>query len=584
MLFELSWRYLRQRSGILTVVILCQFAQVLANLQLPSLNARIINEGVVGADPTVAWRLGGQMLAVSVVGALLNFVAVYYAASLAMGLGKYLRREVFRAVSEFSSLELNKFGAATLVTRATNDVQQIQMVAFMTLSMIISAPVMMVGGLIMAISEDAPLSLIFAVCVPVLAALLGLIIWQLSPLFRSQQEKLDRVNAVLREQLQGVRVIRAFVRQLLEKQRFARANDDLQRVALRIGWVFAFFFPALSFVVGASAVAVIWFGSLRINGGHMQVGSLLAYISYLMMILMSVLIASMLFMFIPRARVTAKRVAEVVDTVPQIRPLPGAVDLPDAPVTFSFEDVQVTFPGAERPVLTGINATFSPGKTVAVIGSTGSGKSTFVNLLPRLLDPTSGRVCAQAGGQKWDLRDVSLAQVRQRIALVPQKAYLFSGTIATTVAGVDSHQVTAQVRTRVLAALQTAGALDFVMELAEGIDAKVEAGGTNFSGGQRQRLTIARALYKDADLLVFDDSFSALDYTTDAKVRQNLRQSASAAVLIVAQRISTVRGADEIIVLDGGQIVGRGTHNKLLDNCGTYAEIVTSQLSAEEAK
>lgn len=585
MLLKLSWQYLHRHKFAIAVVVLAQLAQTLLNLFLPALNARIIDKGVVAGNLEVVKQSGLTMILFSFLSAGLSFLAVYQGARLSMALGKYLRKVQFIKVGEFGLPEINRFGAGTLVTRATNDAQQVQMVTFITLTVMVVAPVMMVGGIFMALRQAVGLSWILAVSIAVLGAAAGGAMYLLAPIFKRIQSRIDDVNAVLREQLTGVQVIRAFGRQDSEADRFAHANARLRKMQLRAGNIFAIFIPSISLIIGISNAAVVWFASGQVEAAQMEIGDLMAYINYLAMILGAVMMAAMLFMMIPRGRVSAGRIGEVLQTTPQVQDASSPVPMPQGPVDFVFTNAQITHPGAESPVLANINVTIPAGKTTAIIGSTGTGKSTFVNLLPRLMDTSEGElVVRERDGNTTSIRNIELAQLRSHVALVPQKAYLFSGTIATTVSGLTKEQITDEVRARVRRALTGATADEFVDKLEDGVDAKVESGGSNFSGGQKQRLTIARALYAQAGLVIFDDSFSALDYATDARVRTNLRKYVGdAAVVVVAQRVSTVRHADNILVFDAGQITAQGTHEELMESSQTYREIVASQLSAEEA-
>lgn len=579
MLWRVTWPYLRQHWGQLLIVVVLQVIATVCALFLPDLNASIIDEGVVAGDVGRVWVLGAIMLTISAAQGIASGVAVYVAAKLSMGLGADLRSQVFTRTQQFSAREVQDFGAPSLITRSTNDVQQVQMVVMMILNMMIGAPIMGVGGIIMALRMNVQLGSLLVVVVPVIAVIMGIAFVLLNPLFRTQQTRLDRMNSVLREELSGIRVIRAFVRQEEFERRYTDANDALRNVALRIGAVFAVIFPIVQLVFSSGTVAVVWFGGHLVDSGSMEIGALLAFISYFAMIFGATMTASMLFFMLPRATVTSRRIGQVLSTEPSITsPAQGkSEDFPDDHPTFVFDNVQVRYPGAEEPVLHGVNATLRPGTTTAVIGSTGCGKSTLVNLLPRLIDPSDGRVAVN----QRDIRSLPLTVLRDRIGFVPQTAYLFSGTIASTVSGEDAP--TEQQRERILWALEGAQALEFVSALEEGIDSSVDPGGRNFSGGQRQRLTMARALYKSADLYVFDDSFSALDYATDAAIRRHLRDYVgSAAVLIVAQRVATIRNADQILLLDQGEVVARGTHQELLDTSETYREIVESQNALEE--
>ncbi len=582
MLWRIAWPYLRQHFGRLTAVIVLQFVATMSALMLPDLNATIIDQGVVPGDVGRVWQLGFVMIGVSALQAIAAGFAVYLAASLAMGLGRYLRGSVFDRIQTFSLREVHMLGAPSLITRSTNDVQQIQMVTLMILNFMISAPIMAVGGVIMALRMNVKLSGLLLVVIPIIGVVVGIAFVVLSPLFRSQQDRLDRMNTVLREELSGIRVIRAFVRQDDFDRRYTGANNALRDVALKIGAVFAVIFPLLQLVFSAATVAVIWFGGHLIESGEMQIGALLAFVSYLAMIFMATMMASMLFFMLPRAEVTSRRVNEVftVESTITAPPPNQQVQVPSGPLTFTFDHVCVKYPGAEEPVLEGIDAQLSPGTTTAVIGSTGSGKSTFASLLPRLLDPSAGQVTVNG----VNVKEFDPDSLRKRIGFVPQDAYLFSGTIASTVSGVPDP--TEKQKERVTAALDAAAATEFVANLDDGLDHEVESGGANFSGGQRQRLTMARALYRDADLYVFDDSFSALDYATDAQIRQSLRgYVGDAAVLIVAQRVATIRHVDTILVLsEDGSIVGRGTHQELMETSETYRQIVASQLTEEESR
>ncbi|WP_152189851.1 ABC transporter ATP-binding protein [Georgenia satyanarayanai] len=574
MLLTLLRRHLRPYRRDVTVVVLLQFVQTLAALSLPSLNADIIDNGVVVGDTGYILRVGGLMLLISAVQVASAIGAVYLGARAATSLGRDLRHAVFTRVQRFSVAEAGRFGAPSLITRSTNDVQQVQMVTLMTFTVIVMAPIMMVGGVVMALRQDVGLSALLLVVVPVLLGLIVVVALRMGPLFKLIQGRIDRINLVMREQISGVRVIRAFNRQPSERQRFARANTELMGTSLSVGYLMALMFPAVQVVINASSVAVVWFGAGRIDSGAMEVGSLVAFLNYLMQILMSVLMASMMFMMVPRAAVSADRIEAVLGTEPAIVAPARPRRLPAGRAVIELDAVSFGYAGAAAPVLHDVCLRLEPGRTTAIIGSTGSGKSTLVNLLPRLVDATGGVV--RAGGV--DVRELDPAELRARVSVVPQRAYLFSGTIASTLRFARPGATDAEL----WAALEAAQASEFVTGL--GLDARVEQGGSNFSGGQRQRLAIARALLKPADLYVFDDSFSALDYATDARLRAGLPgATAGAAVLIVAQRVATIRDADEIVVLDDGRVVGRGTHTGLMEDNPTYREIVLSQLSAQEA-
>ncbi|WP_022867381.1 ABC transporter ATP-binding protein [Schaalia vaccimaxillae] len=580
MLLTLAWQHLKKRIWEVLAIIVLQIAATIAALELPNLNARIIDEGVATGDTDLIWQLGLQMLVIAAGQMICTAIAIYLGARLAMSLGATLRHRLFTHIHTFSSQDFHAFGGASLITRSTNDVQQVQMTTLLTFSVMIGAPIMGVGGVIQALNQNLRLSWLLAVLVPVLALIIALIMRRLAPLFQLQQERIDDMNTVLREELAGIRVIRAFVRQTFIRQRYSGANDRLRSVALKIGTCFAIMFPAVTIVISLSTVAVQWFGADLIDSGQMQVGELTAFITYVAMISQAVMMAAMIFIMVPRANVSAKRIQAVVKHAPTIcDPAPRErAQSPSKTWAFALENVTLRYPGAEEAVLENISVSLAPGTTTAIIGATASGKTTLVNLLPRMMDPSQGAVTASG----IPLTALSLADVRSRIAVVPQHTYLFSGSIATTVSGTKNPD--AAQRERVQWALEGAQASEFVSSFADGIDHEVEAGGSNFSGGQRQRLAIARALYRQADLYIFDDSFSALDYATDARLRLSLpRYTDGAAVLIVGQRVATIRNADQILVLEDGHIVGRGKHQELLTSCATYKEIVDSQMSEEEA-
>ncbi|MDP9800207.1 ATP-binding cassette subfamily B protein [Arcanobacterium wilhelmae] len=565
-----------------------QLVQILFSLWLPSINATIIDDGVLTGNTSLIWAQGSLMLVISLLQITAMAGAIYLGSKTAMSFGRELRRGVFSHVQSFSATDAHRYGAPSLITRATNDIQQIQMVILLTFTIMVMAPIMGVGGVVMAVRQDAKLAWVLAIAVPVLFAIIGTVMYNLIPTYKVLQERIDAINTRLREQLTGVRVIRAFVRQRSERTKFEQANSELRSTWLKIGLLWAVLIPASQLVVGLSSIAVVWFGGHRIADGQMQIGSLTAYISYLMMILMSVMMSGMMAMLLPRGEVSAKRVSEILETTPSIAAPTTPTRLPTEPLTFEFDHVSLQYPGASAPVFHDVSLAVSPGKTLGIIGSTGSGKTSLLRLFPRLIDVTAGEV--RAGG--IPVRELDPAELRSRIAVIPQKAFLFTGTVASNVAG-HVRAGGAYDAERVTTALKAADAWEFVSKLDDGLDAKVESGGKNFSGGQRQRLTIARAIYKalpgadgrpGADLIVFDDSFSALDYATDARLRAGLpRYLGNVAVVIVAARVSTIRHADEIIVLDDGGVVGRGTHEELNATCGVYQEIVDSQMSTEEA-
>ena len=576
MLGKLLVRYLRPYWPLLIGVVVFQLAQSIASLYLPALNADIIDDGVAKGDTGYILRTGGVMLLITLGQIAASILAVYFGAKASMALGRDLRASVFRRVGEFSEREVARFGAPSLITRSTNDVQQVQMLVLMTCTILVSAPILSIGGVIMALREDLTLSWIMVVAVPVLLLAVGLIIVRMVPQFRKMQERIDNVNRVLREQLTGIRVIRAFVREERERERFAVANDELTDTALRAGRLFALMFPVVMLVLNVSSVAVLWFGAFRIEDGGMQVGSLIAFLSYLIQILMAVMMATFMAVLLPRATVSADRIGEVLETEP-------SVIAPIAPVTelapggeVELRGATFSYPGAEAPVLREVSFTARPGRMTAIIGSTGAGKTTLVNLLPRLFDVTGGAVLIDG----VDVRELDPELLWSRIGLVPQKPYLFSGTVASNLRYGNPDATDEEL----WAALEIAQARDFVEAMPEQLDAPIAQGGTNVSGGQRQRLAIARALVKRPEIYVFDDSFSALDTATDARLRQALaREVGDATMIVVAQRVSTILQADQIIVLEDGAVVGLGTHQELLETSAEYREIVESQLSAEEA-
>ncbi len=576
MLSRLLRTYLRPYSPALTAVVLFQLVGTIASLYLPSLNADIIDQGVATGDTGYILATGGWMLTVSLVQIACSIAAVYHGARVAAGFGRDVRSAVFHRVSGFSQREVAEFGAPSLITRNTNDVQQIQMLVVMTCTMLVAAPIMGVGGIIMALRQDVGLSWLMLVCVPVLLVSIGLIVFRMVPQFRAMQTRIDVVNQVLREQLSGIRVVRAFVREREETRRFAQANDELTGTALRVGRLTALIFPTVMLILNASSVAVLWFGAARVDSGEMQVGALTAFLMYLMQILMSMMMATFISIMIPRAAVCAERIAEVLDTESSVRPPEHPVRQVDRRAELELRDVEFRYPGAEAPVLSGVSFRVAAGQTTAVIGSTGSGKTTLVSLVPRLFDATSGAVLIDGA----DVRDLDPQMLWTRIGLVPQKPYLFTGTVASNL----RYGNPAATDEELWEALEIAQARDFVEAMPEGLQAPISQGGTNVSGGQRQRLSIARALVAKPEIYLFDDSFSALDLTTDARLRAALRpHTADAAVVIVAQRVSTIADADQIVVLDDGVVVGIGTHDELLGSCPTYVEIVESQLTAGSA-
>ncbi|MEV7134082.1 ABC transporter ATP-binding protein [Arthrobacter sp. NPDC093128] len=575
MLWKLLVEYLRPQRRLLLAVVIFQLAQSIASLYLPTLNADIIDEGVAKGDTGVILSLGGLMLGITLLQIACAVVAVYFGAKAAMSVGRDLRGAIFSRVGEFSEQEVTRFGAPSLITRSTNDVQQVQQLVLMSATMMVAAPMLSIGGVIMAVRQDVQLSWLIAVAVPALLIGVGLIIIRMVPLFRKMQKRIDTVNRVLREQLTGIRVVRAFVREDIETARFARANEDVTDTALRAGRLMALAFPVVMLVLNVSSVAVIWFGSFRIQDGSMQVGTLIAFLSYLMQILMSVMMATFMAVMIPRAAVSADRIGEVLRTESSVRPPASPVSSAVRRGELEMLDAGFAYPGADQPVLSGISFTARAGQTTAIIGSTGAGKTTLVNLMPRLFDATTGSVRIDG----VDVRELHPDLLWGHIGLVPQKPYLFSGTVRSNLL-YGKPDATEE---ELWDALGIAQARDFVEDMEGALDAPISQGGTNVSGGQRQRLAIARALVKRPELYIFDDSFSSLDTGTDARLRQALKRStAGATLVIIAQRVSSIADADQILVLDDGRIVGRGTHGELLETSETYREIVSSQLAAEE--
>ncbi|BCL20256.1 ABC transporter ATP-binding protein [Streptomyces tuirus] len=576
MLIRLLRTYLRPYKRPITLLVLLQFLQTCATLYLPTLNADIIDRGVVNGDTGYILGYGGLMIGISLVQVVCNIGAVYYGARTASALGRDLRASVFDRVQSFSAREVGHFGAPSLITRTTNDVQQVQMLALMTFTLLVSAPIMCVGGIVLALGLDVPLSGVLVAVVPVLGICVTLIVRRLRPLFRSMQERLDSVNRVLREQITGNRVIRAFVRDEYEQQRFRKANTDLTDFALGTGNLLALMFPIVMTVVNLSSIAVVWFGAHRIDSGGMQIGDLTAFLAYLMQIVMSVMMATFMFMMVPRAEVCAERIQEVLDTSSSVVP-------PSAPVRelrrhghLEIRGAGFRYPGAEEPVLRAVDLVARPGETTAVIGSTGSGKSTLLGLVPRLFDATEGQVLVDG----VEVTEIDPKLLARTVGMVPQKPYLFAGTVATNLRYGNPDATDEEL----WHALEVAQAKDFVERLESGLDAPIAQGGTNVSGGQRQRLAIARTLVQRPEIYLFDDSFSALDYATDAALRAALGQeTAEATVVIVAQRVATIRDADRIVVLDEGRVVGTGRHHELMADNETYREIVLSQLTEAEA-
>ena len=577
MLAKLLFRYLKPYGWLLLGVLLFQFASALASLYLPNLNADIINNGLVQGDTEYILNTGLLMLAVSLGQIVASIIATWFAARAAMRAGRDLRDDIFERVSGFSEREVTGFGAGSLITRNTNDVQQVQMLAMMGATFLVSAPLLAIGGIILAVTQGPSLSWIIAVAVPVLLVVAALIIVRMVPLFRALQVKLDAVNRVMREQLTGIRVIRAFVREPIEEERFREANTDIMVVGRKVGSLFVVLFPAVMLILNVTVIGVIWFGGIQVDAGDIQIGTLFAFMQYVMIILSGVMMASFMTLMVPRAAVSAERIGEVLDTRSTLeRPTDALADFPE-PGAVEFHGVTFTYPGAEHPILSEITFRAAPGETVAIVGSTGAGKTTLVSLIPRLFDVTDGAVFV--GGV--DVRKADLDALWRTIGLVPQRPFLFSGTIASNLRFGREDATDAEL----WHALEIAQASDFVSQMEGGLDARIAQGGSNVSGGQRQRLAIARAIVHNPRVLVFDDSFSALDLTTDARLRQALwRELPEVTKIVVAQRVSTITDADRIVVLDDGGIVGLGTHEELLESSQTYREIVESQLGAEVAR
>lgn len=574
MLIKLVRHYARPYLPYVLAVVVLQLASTIAALYLPSLNAQIIDEGVSRGDTGYIWNTGAVMLGVAFVQVATAIAGVYFGSKAAMAVGRDLRRGVFHKVAGFSAREVNGFGAPSLITRGTNDVQQVQMLVLMGLNFMVSAPIMCVGGIIMAVREDLQLSWLVWVSVPALFVVVGFLVWKLMPLFRTMQTKIDGINGVLREQITGIRVVRAFVREPYEARRFDQSNRELTDVSLAVGSLFVLMFPAIGMILHLATAAVLWFGGLRVDAGQMQVGALTAFLQYLLQILAAVMMGTFMAMMIPRAAVCAERIGEVLKAAPSIHEPERPAVPAEAAGAVEFRNVSFAYPGAEAPVLSNVSFTARPGQTTAIVGSTGSGKSTLVSMLPRLLDAGSGEVLLDG----VPVTGLAREEITRRVAIVPQRPYLFSGTIAYNLRFGDPAAPDEELKD----ALAVAQA-DFVLEKEHGLQSRVSQGGTNVSGGQRQRLCIARALVAKPKVYVFDDSFSALDVATDARLRAALKtRTKDATVIIVAQRVATIRDADQILVMEHGQIVDRGTHEELLETSPTYQEIVESQIAAEE--
>ena len=576
MLIKLLKSHLAPYKRLIVIVLVLQFVQTMATLTLPSLNADIIDQGVLTGDTAYIWRVGGVMLAITAAQVVFAIGAVYFGSRTAMAFGRDVRSSLFHRVTDYSAQDVATLGAPSLITRITNDVTQVQILVLMTLTLAAAAPITMIGGVIMAVREDGPLSLILLVSMPALIICMGLVVSRMVPQFQVMQVRIDRVNQVLREQITGMRVVRAFVREPDETARFGVANDDLTATSLRAGRLMAFMFPIVMLALNLSSVGALWFGGNRVGAGEIQVGQLVAFLSYLVQILMSVMLATFVAIMAPRAAVCAERIQEVLDTESSVVPPVNPVTTLPERATLELRNVDFNYPGAERPVLCGISLRAEPGQTTAIIGSTGAGKTTLLNLVPRLFDATAGEVLVNG----VNVRDIDPELLWSRVGLVPQKPYLFSGTVASNLRFANPEATDMEL----WHALDIAQGADFVRSMPDGLDSLITQGGTNVSGGQRQRLAIARALVRRPGIYLFDDSFSALDLATDARLRAALGPvTADATVIIVAQRVSTIIGADQILVLEDGAEVGLGTHDELLETCPTYAEIVESQMTEQEA-
>lgn len=576
MLLRLLKTFLQRYRGLIAIVLVLQFTQAVAGLYLPTLNADIIDKGVRTGDTGYIWRIGGIMLAITFLQMVFTVGAAYFGSRTAMGFGRDVRGALFHTVTDFSSREVGAFGAPSLITRITNDVQQVQMLVLMSCTMLAAAPVTAIGGIVMAIRSDVGLSWILTLSVPLLGIGVGLIISRMVPEFQKMQERIDTVNRILREQITGIRVVRAFVREPLEVQRFETANDALTETGLRSGRLMVGMFPTVVIILNLSSVAVLWIGGDRIASGQMNVGALVAFLSYLAQILMAVMMATFMAVLIPRASVCADRIQEVLDTPSSVVMTKNPITPTGARASLELRNVGFHYPGAEAPVLEEVTLHSRAGQTTAIIGSTGSGKTTLLSLIPRLFDATAGTVLVDG----VDIRDLDPDVLRSRIGLVPQKPYLFSGSVATNLRYGNPNATDEEL----WEALEIAQAADFVRAMPGGLDARIAQGGSSVSGGQRQRLAIARALVHKPEIYLFDDSFSALDLATDARLRAALApHTADATVLIVAQRVSTIKSADQILVLEDGRPVGLGTHEQLLLDCDTYQEIVASQHAEESA-
>ncbi len=568
-------RFIKPYRLALILVLVLAFAQSMANLYLPTLMANIVDYGIAKNDTGYIWRIGGLMLLITIAGTICAVIGSFYSSRVATGFGKIIRSKIFTHVEHFSLHEFDQVSTASLITRTTNDTTQVQQVLVIVLGMMITAPMMMIGGIILALDQDVGLSWILLVCVPVLIIAIALLMSRAIPLFQVMQKKLDRLNLILDEGLTGVRVIRAFDRDRQEEQRFDIANLDLTDVAIRVNRLMAILMPFMMLVLNVSSVAILWFGAIRISNGQMQVGALIAFLQYAMQILFALLMLSMMFVMLPRAAASADRINEVLAIKPEIKDAEQVKEANERRGYIEFQDVTFSYPGAEEPALSNLSFSARPGEVTAIIGGTGSGKSTLISLIPRFYDIDSGHLLIDG----VDLREMSQDYLRSKIGFVPQKAVLFSGTISDNIRYGKEDATDDEIQY----AARVAQASEFISEMPDGFSSEIAQGGTNVSGGQKQRLSIARAIVRKPEIYIFDDSFSALDFKTDAKLRTALKkETLDATVLIVAQRVSTVMDADQIIVLDEGRIAGIGTHQDLMRTSEVYREIVTSQLSLEE--
>jgi ATP-binding cassette subfamily B protein len=570
-------RFLKPYNLVLVFVVLFAFGQAMANLYLPNLMADIVDNGIIKNDTGYIWRTGGLMALVAIGGTISAIIGIFLSSQVAVGFGKIIRAKLFTHIERFSLHEFDTVSTASLITRTTNDTTQVQQVLVIILNMMITAPITLVGGIILALNQDVGLSWIFVVIIPILVLTVVVLFSQATPLFQRMQKKLDKLNLVLDEGLTGVRVVRAFDRVKHEEERFDQTNKELTDIAIRVNQIMAVMMPVMMLILNGSSVAILWFGSIRVNNGDLQVGAMMAFLQYAMQIMFALLMVSMMFIMLPRSAASATRINEVLAINPEINDAEQTKHAGELKGSVEFADVTFSYPGAEEPALSNISFSTRSGQVTAIIGGTGSGKTTLVSLIPRFYDIDSGQILVDG----VDVRDLSQEELRSKIGFVPQKAVLFSGTINENMR-YGKEDATDE---EIARAAQIAQASEFISGMADGFDSQIAQGGTNVSGGQKQRLSIARALVRRPEIYIFDDTFSALDFKTDARLRAALKEEiaeSESAVLIVAQRVSTVIDADQIIVLDEGRMVGIGTHHELMENCEVYHEIVSSQLSATE--